>query len=207
MKIGVIGSGKIGATSARLFAEAGHSVWIANSRGPESLVDSASEIGVQPATVEQAFAEADVILVAIPLGRYRELPRDAAAGKIVIDADNYYPGRDGQIGELDADETTSSELLADHLRGARVVKAFNTMYFKTLAEQGDASAPGSDRLALLVSGDDGAAKAVVAQLIDQIGFTAVDMGSLADGGRRQQPGSPLYNEPLTAAEAQARRDG
>jgi hypothetical protein len=109
MKIGVIGSGKIGATSARLFADAGHDVWIANSRGPESLVDLASEIGVQPATVEQAFAEGDVILLAIPLGRYRELPRDAAAGKIVIDADNYYPGRDGQIGELDADETTSTD--------------------------------------------------------------------------------------------------
>jgi hypothetical protein len=103
----------------------------------------------------------------------------------VIDANNYYPSRDGQIAELDSGTTSSSELLARHLPDARIVKAFNTMFFRTLAEKGEAGTPRDQRLAILVSSDDEDAKAVVSSLIEEIGFAAVDMGSLADGGRRQ----------------------
>src|SRR5581483_2504 len=141
MKIGVIGAGNIGSTAATLFVRAGHEVWIANSRGPESLGALAQEIGATPVTVEEACAAGDVVLVAIPLARYRELPVEPLAGKIVIDANNYYPSRDGQIAELDDGSTTSSELLARHLSGARIVKAFNTIYFAHLAEQGDTARP------------------------------------------------------------------
>jgi len=206
MKIGVIGAGKIGSTASRLFTAAGHEVWIANSRGPETLADLAAEVGATAATVEHAITEGNVLLVAIPLGHYPEIPAALVASKIVIDANNYYPRRDGHISELDDDSTTSSELLARHLPGARIVKAFNTIYFQHLAEQGDPNAARAKRRAILVSSDDAEAKSIVSDLIEQIGFAAVDMGSLAYGGRRQQPNAPLYNAPVTAAEAERLRD-
>jgi 8-hydroxy-5-deazaflavin:NADPH oxidoreductase len=205
MKIGIIGSGKIGATTARLLAEAGHDVTIANSRGPESLTEVVSEIGPRAtaATVEDAARAGDVVVVAVPLRAYPDLPAEAFAGKIVVDANNYYPQRDGQIPELDREETTSSELLARHLAGARVVKSFNTMNFRPLGSEGRPDAPRAERLAIYLAGDDDDAKRVVAGLIDEIGFAPIDTGSLHDGGARQQPGTPIYNNPMTAEDAEA----
>src|SRR5439155_16709773 len=126
MAIGIIGSGMIGGTTARLLASIGYEVTIANSRGPESLKGLVSDIGprARAATVEEAAASGDIVLVAIPLGRYRDLPAEALASKVVVDAMNYYPDRDG---EMDFGYLTSSELLSRHLPGASVVKAFNTM--------------------------------------------------------------------------------
>jgi len=205
MKIGIIGSGNIGATTARLFAGAGHEVTIANSRGPESLTELVQDIGPQAraGTVEAAARASDVVLVAIPLRAYPDLPADAFAGKIVIDANNYYPQRDGQIPELDREETTSSELLARHLAGARIVKSFNTMNFRPLGSDGRPDAPRAERLAMYLAGDDEGAKEIVAGLIDEVGFAPVDTGSLHEGGVRQQPGSPIYNNPMPAEEAEA----
>ena len=206
MKIGIIGSGNIGATTARLFAGAGHEVTIANSRGPESLTELVQDIGPQAraGTVEAAARAGDVVLVAIPLRAYPDLPADAFVGsKVVIDANNYYPQRDGEIAELESGETTSSELLARHLPGARVVKSFNTMNFKPLGSEGRPGVPQAVRLAIYLAGDDDDAKAVVAGLIDEAGFAPVDMGSLHEGGARQQPGSPIYNNPMTGQEAEA----
>jgi len=200
VKIGIVGAGHIGATAAQLFAQAGHAVAISNSRGPETLSDLVSELGpgVQATTVGDAEAFGEVVLVAIPYGRYPELPAAPLDGKIVVDATNYYAQRDG---EMDSSGLTSSEVLARHLPGARVVKAFNTMYYKTLAEGGLPGAPQDERLALFLAGDDPAARDVVARLIDEIGFTPVDTGSLHEGGRRQEPGSSIYNVPLTGAAA------
>ena len=205
MKIGIIGSGNIGATTARLFAEAGHEVTIANSRGPESLAELVGDLGpnVQAATVEDAARASDVVLIAIPLRAYHDLPAEAFAGKVVIDANNYYPQRDGQIPELDREETTSSELLARHLTGARIVKSFNTMNFRPLGSEGRPDAPRAERLAIYLAGDDEGAKEIVAGLIDEVGFAPVDTGSLHEGGVRQQPGSPIYNNPMPAEEAEA----
>jgi predicted dinucleotide-binding enzyme len=202
MRIGIIGSGHIGATAARLFLEVGHDVAIANSRGPESLTGLVDELGerARAATVEEAESFGELVLVAIPFGRYTGLPAEPLLDKIVVDAMNYYPQRDGSFPDLDAGRTTSSELLGAHLRGARLVKAFNTMYWKTLGERGSREA-GGDRLVLFIAGDDPDAKQTVADLIEEIGFAPVDTGGLADGGRRQQPGSPIYNQPLTAREA------
>src|SRR5688572_30407020 len=124
MKIGIVGSGNIGGTAARLFAKAGHEVAISNTRGPESLAELVGELGPssKAMTVEEAVRFGDVVLVAIPLKNFGDLPAEAFREKIVIDANNYYPDRDGQIEVLDRDETTSSEMLAAHLEGARVVK-------------------------------------------------------------------------------------
>jgi predicted dinucleotide-binding enzyme len=205
MKIGIIGTGNIGGTAARLFVRAGHEVAVSNSRGPETLTGLVSELGdrAQALTVDEAARFGDVVLVAIPLGKYRELPAAAFYGKVVIDAGNYYPSRDGQIGELDNGETTSSEMVSEHLKGARLVKGFNTIYYLHLADQGDAALPLDKRRAIFIAGDDSEAKEVVAKLIEEIGFAAVDTGFLRDGGKRQQPGSPIYNQTLTAEEAEA----
>ena len=205
MKIGIIGSGKIGSTTARLFAAAGHDVTIANSRGPESLGELVDELGpnARAGTVEAAARDSEIVLVAVPLRAYSDLPAEAFAGKIVIDANNYYPQRDGQIQELDSGDTTSSELLARHLKGARIVKAFNTMNFQPLGSEGRPGAPRAERLAIYLAGDDDRAKAIVAGLIEEIGFAPVDTGNLHEGGARQQPGAPIYNNPMTAEEAEA----
>ena len=202
MKIAIIGSGKIGGTAAKLFAASGHEVAIGNSRGPASLTSLVGEIGAhaRAATVEDAAGFGQVVLVAIPFGKYRTLPAAALSGKVVIDAMNYYPERDGQI---DLGTLTSSELVARYLAGARVVKAFNTMYFETLAGQGRPDRPIDDRLVLFLAGDNADAKAIVSHLIEEIGFAPIDSGSLSNGGRLQQPGSAIYNRPMTAGEARA----
>ena len=199
MKIGIIGAGNIGSTAAKLLVEAGHEVAISNSRGPETLSELVEEIGgdARAVTIEEAADFGEVVLEAIPFGRYEELPADRLAGKIVVDASNYYPGRDG---EIDLGGLTSTGLLARHLSESQVVKAFNTMNYKTLASEGRPHAPAEDRLALFVAGDDDEAKIVVSGLIEEIGFAPVDTGPLQNSGI-QEPGAPIYNDPMTSDRA------
>ena len=204
LRIGIIGVGHIGGTLARLFVAAGHDVVLSNSRGPETLDRSSrsSATGRRAASAADAARAGEVVVVSVPLGRYRELPTDGVAGKVVIDTNNYYPARDGHFAELDEDRTTSSELLQAHLTGARVVKAFNTINWQRL--RNDGRAPGDpERIGIPISGDDEGAKRVVAALIDEIGFDAVDAGTLAKGGRKHRPGSALYGAELTGAELRA----
>lgn len=203
MKIGIIGAGHIGGNAAKLFTEAGHDVAIANSRGAETLRDLVAEIGgnAKALSVAEAAEFGDVVFVSIPFGKYRELPADAFDGKIVIDSNNYYPERDGNYIELDEGGTTSSELLSNHLKGAKIVKGFNTIWFEHLKTQGDKDLPVEERRAIFIAGDDAEAKALVTKLIEEIGFAAVDTGGLHDGGIRQQPGAAVYNKILTAREA------
>ncbi len=200
MHIGIIGAGNIGGTAAKLFAEANHQVALSNSRGPASLASLVRQLGsrVRAATVEEAAAFGEAVLVAIPFGKYQTLPTELLRGEVVVDAMNYYLQGDGRI---EFGDLTSTELVAQFLLGARLVKAFNTMYFETLATKGRRNAPVDDRLALFMAGDNPDAKSVVSRLIEEIGFAPVDTGSLHDGGRRQQPGSPIYNRPMTAREA------
>jgi 8-hydroxy-5-deazaflavin:NADPH oxidoreductase len=205
VRIGVIGSGQIGGTLAKLLAQSGHEVAVANSRGPESLAGFVAEAGegARAATVAEAAGFGDLVIVALPVLAYADLPGDAFAGKVVVDAGNYYSARDGQIAELDDDELTSTELLARELPGARPVKAFNTLNYRVLASEGKPDAPREERVAVFLAGDDAEAKATVSGLIEELGFAAVDNGSLAEGGRRQQPGSAVYNRPMTGREAEA----
>lgn len=209
MDIGVIGSGNIGGTAARGFAQAGHDVVIGSRRGADGVAELIEEIGgnARGGTVEEAARHGTVVLVAIPQFAVGDLPAPAFAGKIVADANNYYPGRDGHDERLDRDETTSTELLAERLPEARVIKAFNTMQSRTLGDGGRPDAPAAERLALYVAGDDAEAKATVSGLIEELGFAAVDAGDLAGGGRRLQPGSPVYAADLTGAEAAERLAG
>lgn len=203
MNIGILGAGNIGANAARLFAKAGHDVRIANSRGPESLRELVAGIGPRAgaSTPEDAVAFGDVVLLAVPWIAKEEAIPEAGPydGKIVIDAMNPYT-EDFEIEDLGG--RTSSEITATLVPGARLVKAFNTIYYRRLASEGKPHGA-KGRLAIPVAGDDGEAKAVVMRLVDEIGFDAVDAGGLVEGGRRQQPGTPVYNEPLDAAEARA----
>lgn len=205
MRIGIIGAGYIGSTAAKLFVGAGHEVAISNSRGPETLDELVGELGdnATAATVEIARDFGEVVLIAIPLFKYTELPTNGWDGKVVIDANNYYPERDGQIETLDSGASTSSELLAAHLPGARIVKGFNTIWFQHLQSQGNRELPLYQRRAIFIAGDDSEAKETAARLIDEIGFAAVDTGFLREGGLRQQPGAEIYNKELSAKEAAA----
>ena len=204
MKIGIIGSGHIGGTLARCFVDAGHDVAVSNSRGPETLAGLVKDLGprARAMTAAEAAQFGDLVVVSVPFGRYRELPSDAV-GKVVIDTNNYYPQRDGRFEELESDRTTSSELLQAHLSGARVVKAFNAILWSRLRDDGR-PAGDDDRLGIPISGDDEQAKQTVAQLIDEIGFDPVDAGTLAEGGRKHQRGSPAYTDGLETAELRTR---
>ena len=200
MKIGIIGSGKIGGTLAHLFAKAGHEISISNSRGPHSLTHVVAEIGPRATAVtpEEAVALGDVVVLALPWRNRHQLPEAKLfEGKIVVDATNPY--KPEGLGLHDLGDSTSSEEIAKLMPRARLVKAFNTIYYKTLASEGKKSKDG--RLAIFIAGDDEQAKQVVAKLIEDIGFAPVDTGSLRHGGRKQQPDSPIYNESMTADEA------
>ena len=184
---GFIGSGNIGTTVARLAINAGHDVVMSNSRGPDTLAGLVSDLGpnARAATAEQAAAEGDVVVVTIPLKSYRDVPVDSLNNKVVIDTMNYYPDRDGQIVELDDESTTTSELLQAYLPGAKVVKAFNNIYFEHLAALARPKGA-DDRSALAIAGDDADAKTAVTHLLDQIGYDTVDLGPLAEGWRTQR---------------------
>ncbi|MFD0688722.1 NADPH-dependent F420 reductase [Actinomadura fibrosa] len=202
MKIGIIGAGMIGGTLAARLADLGHDIVIANSRGPETLAGLVAELGgaVRAGTVAEAAEAGEVVILAIPYGRYRELPAASFAGRIVVDTNNYVPARDGHIAELDSGATTSSEAVAAHLPGASVVKAFNTIYFVRLRDEGHPGLPAAERLAIPVAADDPRAKAVVLDLIDALGFAPVDAGPLSEG-RRQEYGKPVFNNPVGPDEA------
>ncbi len=193
MKIGIIGSGNVGGALTRRFRAVGHEVAVANSRGPASLAEVARETGAHAVSVEEAASGNDVVVVAIPLKRVEDLPSglfaDAPANVVVIDTGNYYPQqRDGRIDGIEAGSTESGWV--EQRLGHSVVKAFNTIIAQHLLESGEpAGTPG--RIALPVAGDDPHAKTIVRDLINEIGFDAIDAGTL-DESWRQQPGSPGY---------------
>ena len=196
MKIGILGAGHIGRALARLLAQAGHEVGISNSRGPDTLRELAHELGhgVKAFSNEDAARFGELVIETVPFGRYMDLPAVQLEGKIVIDTANYYPDRDGQI---DLFGLSQSAFIARHLPGARVVKAFNTIHSAHLEAQGDTGKPLDERRAIFIAGDDQDAKKVVTRLIEEIGFAAVDTGSL-EHSRVQEPGTAIYGPELTA---------
>lgn len=201
MKVGILGSGRIGAVAARLFVTAGHEVAIANSRGPESLQALVKELGprAHAMTITDAARFGDVVLLAVPWHLEAALPSaELLRNKIVMDAMNPY---DPAGGFFDLKGSTSSEIVLRRMPGARLVKAFNTIYYEHLANRGRKDLPLEDRHAIYIAGDDPEAKEIVAGLIRDIGFAPVDTGGLRDGGRIQEPDSPIYNETYTSREA------
>lgn len=204
MKIGIIGAGQIGSALAIRLTSLGHSVRIANSRGPETLKDVAQKTGATPATAQEAAKYGELVVVTIPLINIPDLPKDlfegVPAGVPVIDTSNYYPLlRDGQIPELETGDLTESQWVQQHL-GRPVVKVFNNILAGHLEKLGQpAGAPG--RISLPVAGDEAAAKQQVMALVEELGFDALDGGSL-HASWRQQPGTPAYCTDMPAAKLQ-----
>jgi predicted dinucleotide-binding enzyme len=198
--IGFIGSGKIGSQLARLAVKNGYDVVLSNSRGPDTLRDLVAELGphAQAGTTVEAATTGDIVVVTIPLKSYRSVPVEPLVGKVVVDTNNYYPGRDGHIAELDEESTTTAELLQKHLPGALVVKAFNHILAAHLTEHAEAAGT-ANRRALVIAGDDAEAKGLVSKMIDQFGFDTVDAGPLREGWRIQRD-TPGYGPRRTADE-------
>ncbi|MCG2624109.1 NAD(P)-binding domain-containing protein [Arthrobacter sp. I2-34] len=198
--IGLIGSGNIGGTLARLAVGAGYDVVVSNSRGPGTLADVVAELGDQAraGTAAEAAEQGDLVIVAIPLKAYREVPIQPLAGKVVIDTGNYYPDRDGRLAELDEESTTTSELLQAHLPASKVVKAFSNIVAPALNALARPAETAS-RAALPIAGDDGGAKATVTKFMDRIGYDTVDAGALAEGWRFQRD-TAAYVSPYASAD-------
>lgn len=189
--VGFIGAGNLGGALARLAVDAGHDVVLSNSRGPETLGDLIAQLGphARAATPREAAAAGDIVVVAVPLAAYRQVPVEPLAGKVVIDTNNYYPDRDGHIAELDDERTTTAELLQAHLPGAHVVKAFSTVFFGHLATLRRPHGA-ADRSAVAIAGDDEAAKKTATAFLDAIGYDAHDVGPLREGWRYQRDTTP-----------------
>jgi predicted dinucleotide-binding enzyme len=196
-RIGIIGSGAIGAAVARLAVAADYEVLIANSRGPESLTELIAELGprARAGEVRDAIQFADIPVLAVPLVAYPELPVEALAGRTVLSTGNYYPGRDGRIAQLDALETTTAEYEQALLPGTRIVKAFNNI----VAHHIPLLASSEPRTALPIAGDDAEAKKAVAAIVADLGFDTVDAGTLAESWAFE-PESGAYTSIYAASE-------
>lgn len=200
MKIGIIGAGQIGGTLARRFRAVGHEVAVANSRGPATLADLTRETGATAVRLDEVIQGREIVVVSVPINRIPDLPNGLLAGAdadlVIIDTSNYYPRqRDGRISGIE-DGATESGWVEQQL-GRPVIKAFNTIIAKHLLERGKPQGA-AGRIALAIAGDHATAKTAVMRLVNQIGFDAVDAGSIAESWR-QQPGSPGYLKDFDAA--------
>ena len=199
MRIGVIGAGRIGGNAARLFGKAGHHVLVSFSRDPQKLESLAAEIGGRAGTPQEAAAFGEVVMLSVAWTLIDDVLAQAGPldAKIVIDTTNQY-GRDGWE---DLGERTAAQVNAARMPGARYTKAFNTLTSGFQAQA--AGRTGPDRVVMFLCGDDADAKRVVAGLIDDAGFTPVDMGAIADAAPMEAPrrAGAVYGEEIHEDEA------
>jgi predicted dinucleotide-binding enzyme len=203
MKIGIVGSGNIGGTVGTLWVKAGHQV-LFSSRHPENLKPLVAGLGplARAGTVREALNFGDAILIAVPYGAYPQIGEDYAkelAGKIVLDAGNAVISRDGEISK-EAREIGIGATSMKYLPKARIVRAFNTLNYRTLAKNAHRS---GERMAIPIAGNDQEALSVASRLIREAGFDPVIIGSL-ESSKLFAQGGPLYGQEITADEMQAR---
>ena len=208
--LGIIGAGHIGSQVARAAIANGYDVVISNSRGPETLSSLVADLGPQAraATAAEAGAAGDVVVVTVPLHALSQVPVEPLAGKIVLDTNNYYFERDGRIDALDKGETTTSQMLQEHLPTSKVVKAFNHIASGDITTDGTPAGT-ENRRALATSSDFEDAAAWVTEFYDQVGFDTVNVGPLSESWRveRDRPAYVVRQnaEELTANLARANR--
>lgn len=192
--IGIIGAGEVGSNIARAAIASGHSVVIANSRGPGTLAGLIEDLGpsARAATAREAAAAGDFVVVAVPLKLINSMPAVELAGKVVIDTNNYMPWRDGHYPMIDSGEKTEHELRQEQLPAAMVVKAFTHIQAPRIVLWGR-PAGDPERLALSASSDFPDAIDLVARLYDQFGFDTVDNSPLKDSWRTR-PGQPAWKQ-------------
>jgi predicted dinucleotide-binding enzyme len=204
--IGILGAGRFGLVLARLASGAGYPVLIAGSGEPKRIALPRDVLahGAVATTATAAAERADIVVLALPLSRYREVPADALTGKLVIDAMNYWWTADGLLAEFTDPLGSSSEVVQSHLPASRVVKAFNHMGYTDLEDE--ARPPGhADRKAIGVAADDADDLDLVAGIVDDLGFDPVRVGRLADGVSLE-PGTEPFGADVDAAELQAMID-
>jgi predicted dinucleotide-binding enzyme len=198
--LGIVGAGKAGTTFARAAIAAGYDVAISGSGTPEriALIVEVLAPGARAVSTDEAVRNADIIVLAVPMHRFRELPRDLFAGKILIDAMNYWEEIDGADEELATAPAGTSTVVQYRFPSARVVKSLNQLgYYEFETGRRPRGAP--DRIAIAAAGDDRAAVAAVMQLIDRLGFDAVDAGPL-EAGRALQPDGQVFGASYSADE-------
>lgn len=198
--VGILGAGKLGTVLARLLRQADYDVVVGTSRDPQRIALTIDVLapGATAATAQDVAARSDVVILAVPLSKLRTVSADDLAGKLVIDATNYWWETDGFPAELTNPLITTSELVQEHLDRSRVVKAFNHIGYHDVEDE--AQPPGTPgRHAMGIAGDDQADLGVVARLVDDVGFDPVVVGSLADGVMLE-PGTEPFGASVTAAE-------
>ena len=207
-RIGIIGAGRLGTVLARQALAADYHVTITNSKKDSTSLRFILSVllpGVEPATVQRVVEQSDIVILAIPLNKYKQLPADLFAHKLVIDAMNYWPLTEGYSAEFEDDRTSSSETIQRYLPHATIVKALNHVAYNEIEEhslpKGD-----PDRRAVLVDGDDVDAKRQVRSFIDDLGFDSVDLGELKEG-KKFQPGTKLFNTRFRAQDLEEKESG
>jgi hypothetical protein len=200
MKIGIIGSGNIGGNLARLFIKAGHEVALANTRGPSSMRNFVDELGgnLHPIDADGAVVYGEIVFVSIPWRELDTLPVFNVPGKIIVDTTNPYK-TDGTFYDL-GDDISSTKVI-EHFTDGLIVKAFNTIWYNHLVQEGDNKLPNNERRVIPLAGDEKKAKAKVSKLIEEIGFGPLDTGNLKEGTRIQGIHGVLYGKDYKVKEA------